>query len=611
MNPPYEMTFNSRINMAGSFDAAQGNSDEIRKDLKKLLKDKKNIEYQDQIYYAYGNVSFKENKIDDAISYYRKSAASSVSNNLQKGKSYLALADIYFDQLEYQPAQAYYDSAVSFLDKEFPDYEQIAFKSKNLTELVKHIVIVEREDSLQMVAGMSDQERYALIDGIIRKINEQERLERENQINRQFNTMSYYENERRFSADIQREGKWYFYNPTALNFGRNEFKLKWGERKLEDHWRRSNKSSVSFESFSNQEDQENPEGGDRTPEVIDNKSREYYLRNLPVNDSMIAISDQRIAAALYNIGRIYKDDFRDYRRAIQSLEDLNRRYPDNEFLLPSYYYLYELNKQTQNKPRENHYRNLVITGYPDSEYAKIITDPEYFVKIRDEENKVKILYESTFNAFMNGQYEAVISQSTYADSVFQGDELLPKFKLLKAMAIGSSQDVRAYKDALNEVIADHPESREKNRAEEIIAFLNTSIPALKEEEEEIQAREIYTYNDSASHIFMLVVNRLKVDVNQLIFNIINFNLDNYSQTDFNTQGEMLDDSLHVITVREFTSSSGASEYTRQLIVTENIQDELTDTRYYYFIISDENFGTFMNDKSVTKYDKFFKNQYLR
>ncbi|UCG28687.1 MAG: tetratricopeptide repeat protein [Bacteroidales bacterium] len=611
MNPPYEMTFNSRINMAGSYDASQGNSDEIKKDLKKLLKDKKNIEYQDQIYYAYGNVSFKENKIEEALDYYKKSASASVSNSRQKGKSYLAVADIYFERLEYQPAQTYYDSAVSFLDKEFPDYEKITSKSENLTELVRHINIVELEDSLQMVAGMTDQERYELIDGIIRDINEQERLEREREINQQYNTMSYYENERRFRGDIQREGNWYFYNPTALNFGRNEFRQKWGERKLEDNWRRSNKSTISFESFSGQENMETPAGGNGKPAVADKKSREYYLQNLPVNDSMIVLSDKRIASALYNIGRIYKDDFLDYERAVQSFEDLNRRYPDNEFLLPSFYYLYELNKEKQNLTRENHYRNLIVSGYPDSEYAKIITDPEYFVKIRSEENKVKVLYESAYDAFRRGQYEYVISQSTIADSLFKGDDLLPKFKLLKAMAIGSSQDIRAYKYSLNEVITDYPDSPEKIKAEEIIAFLNKSVPELKEEEEEIQAQEIYTYNDSAVHLFMLVVNRLEIDVNQLIFNIINFNLDNYPQIEYDTQGEMLNDSLQVITVRDFASSTDASEYTRRLIATGNIQDELQNTRFYHFIISEENFATFINDKSVTKYDKFFKNQYLR
>jgi len=579
--------------------------------VKKLLRDKKNIDYQDQIYYAYGKIAFKENNIEEAIDYYKKSAVSSISNTFQKGQSYLEIADIYFNQLDYQLAQAYYDSAVAFLQQDFPNLDQIRTKSQNLTELVKYINIVELEDSLQMVAGLSDQEKFSLIDRIIRELNEKERLEREEQTEQQYNTMNYYENERRFRNDIQREGKWYFYNPSALSFGRNEFRLKWGERRLEDNWRRANKSTISFDAYPGNSNQQIPDSTENNQDASDLKSREYYLKGLPVNDSLLKISDTKITDALYNIGRIYRDDFNDFTRSIGTYENLNNRYPGNEYQLSSYYYLYELNENLPDRQRENHYKNLILSQYPESEYAKILTDPAYFDKLKAEEGKVVTLYEETYRIYLNKNYEEVIGRCDYADSVYAGDELVPKFRLLKALSIGRTRDIRAYKNALTELSEAFPNSEETETANEIIAFLERTLPVLKEEEEIVEAQEIYAYNDSAVHYYLLVVNRFEVNVNQLIFNIINYNLDHYDGVDLETTGEMLNDTLNIITVKPFLALSEGQDYSEKIILDESVINELQQGGYYSLIISDENFATLKKDKSVSKYDKFFKMKYLR
>jgi hypothetical protein len=48
----FEMIFNARINMAKSFDVYSGNKAELEKQLRKMLKDTKNKEYNDQVYYC-------------------------------------------------------------------------------------------------------------------------------------------------------------------------------------------------------------------------------------------------------------------------------------------------------------------------------------------------------------------------------------------------------------------------------------------------------------------------------------------------------------------------------------------------------------------------------
>jgi tetratricopeptide (TPR) repeat protein len=101
MNPHYDMVFNAKINMAKSFLSGSGGSEQIRKILTKMLKDEKNIDYRDQIYYVLAGIEKKEGNDQKALEYYHESLRTSISNTNQKALSYLALADIYFDKRKY------------------------------------------------------------------------------------------------------------------------------------------------------------------------------------------------------------------------------------------------------------------------------------------------------------------------------------------------------------------------------------------------------------------------------------------------------------------------------------------------------------------------------
>ena len=300
MNPPYDVEFNARINIAGVFDVNSGNSVEIKKELEKMLKESKNEDFQDQIYYALGNMSMKEGNEAEAIEYFRKSATSKSSNQNQKGRSYLALANHYYDKPDYMKAGKYYDSAVYFLDQKHPDYLILKAKSQNLNALVSQLTIIQEQDSLQRVALMPENERSALISSIIAKVIKDENQGKVTDNSDKFNMGEYYENERRFQGNIEQEGKWYFYNQSALTFGRTEFRRRWGERKLEDNWRRSNKTRINGSPGSSATDETEQNGKDTTSAVADIKKPEFYLKNLPMTDSLMKRSDEKIANALLN-----------------------------------------------------------------------------------------------------------------------------------------------------------------------------------------------------------------------------------------------------------------------------------------------------------------------
>ena len=84
-NSPYDVEFNARINIAGVFDINSGNTKEIQKELERMLRDSKNKDFLDQIYFTLANVELKEGKETEALDLLRKSASSSTVNRNQKG----------------------------------------------------------------------------------------------------------------------------------------------------------------------------------------------------------------------------------------------------------------------------------------------------------------------------------------------------------------------------------------------------------------------------------------------------------------------------------------------------------------------------------------------
>jgi tetratricopeptide (TPR) repeat protein len=408
MNPPYEMTFNAKINRALAYEKGYGSVKEIEGQLSRMLKDDKNSEYQDQIYYALGNIAYKEGNIPKAIKQYKKSVQYNINNITQKARSYLTLADLYYEMPEYVDAQAYYDSAVAIINIDYPDYDIIYAKSKSLNSLVKEINTVNLEDSVQRLAKMPEDELLSYIDNLIEQVKKKEQEEilrnQEQALNKQFGYSMGTESrttQQGFSGGAQ----WYFYNETARSLGYKEFKLKWGNRKLEDNWRRANKNVISFgETVSTENSDFITDEESKNSKILSNKSREFYLRNIPFTDSMLEVSHRMIETALYNMSLIYKNELKDYEKAIESFKELIKRYPNSEYLLTSYYYLYDIYIKENNKAMVEMYKNRIISQFPNSTYAKLLKNPDYFKEIEEGQNKIHNYYIETYNNYLNKKY---------------------------------------------------------------------------------------------------------------------------------------------------------------------------------------------------------------
>jgi outer membrane protein assembly factor BamD (BamD/ComL family) len=608
MNPPYDVEFNARINIAGVFDVNSGNPREIKKELERMLKDVKNKDFLDQIYYALGNLSMKEGNEQEALEYFRKSASSPSSNQNQKGRSFLALADYYYKKPDYMKAGVYYDSTVMFLNQKHPDYQMLKLKSQDLNTVVSQLKIIQVEDSLQKVAAMSEYDRNSLITMIINKIMQAEIDGTTSEYTSRYNLGQYYENEQRFRGNIDQEGKWYFYNQSALTFGRTEFRRRWGDRRLEDNWRRVNRTRISTAQIGDNIEENIKAPADTSGVMLDYKKPEFYLKNLPLTDSLLAISNEKVANAYLNAGKAYYEKLSEPVKASESFENLLTRYPDNELVPETIYNLYKVNKDLNGSKSES-YRQRLLEKYPETEFAKILSDPEYYEKKVAAMKMVEQLYQQAYKSYTEENFASAISQCDDAFINHGKDPLIPKFMLLRAYCIARISDERNFKEELTKLIKSWPDSEESRKAGEIIAYLNEKIPELKVEEEKEIAQELYVADTTAVHVFALVIADPAFNINQANFDVISYNIDNYTNNNYRTQGELVENKYIMIVVSGFSKYFKALEYYKNFSVAKLVRNA-SGAKMYSFIISTDNMKTLNKDKNPDRYLLFFKDYYL-
>jgi tetratricopeptide (TPR) repeat protein len=609
MNPPYEVEFNARINIAGVFDINYGDPVELKKELERMLRDSKNKDFQDQIYYALGNMSLKEGKEADAVEYFRKSVNSISPNQNQKGRSYMALADLYYKKKDYMKAGMFYDSTVYFLDRKHPDYQVISKKSQNLNALVTPLSVIQREDSLQRIALMDEPQRNGLIAQVIATVIQQESNRNSSEYQDRYNIGEYYENERRSRGNIEQEGKWYFYNQSALAFGRTEFRRRWGDRKLEDNWRRSNKARVNTSQLADNGDSTQQNAADTGMAKNNNRKPEYYLKDLPLTDSLMALSNERISTAQLDAAKAYYERIADTAMATETLEQLINRFPESPLVPEALYNLYNINKQ-KNSIKAEAYRQRLLERFPESEFGRILSDPSYFEKKMADIKITELLYEEAYNNYSAGLYNDAITQTASALEKYPRNELAPKFLLLHAYAVAAVSDERKFREELSSVVKTWPGTPESKKAEELISYLNQKLPELKIEEDKKIAEELFVKDTTAVHSFALIIGDASFNINQATFDVISYNLDNYTNQNFKTEGTLIDNNYLMINVSGFRSYSEAMDYYGNFNV-DKIVRNTTGKTLMTFVINEENMKVLLKDRNPDRYRLFFIKNYLK
>lgn len=611
-NSPYVMEFNARINRALMASAQSGNINAIKKELMKMAKDDKNIDYYDRIFYALGDIALEEGDKDLALDYLKQSVAATTQNVTQKAISYFTIADLYFDQPEYELASAYYDSSVAILPPVHEQFQRVSARQQSLAELVKNIRTIELQDSLLELSQLSDLELDAYIGELVEKVREEEEQRQFEAANKpsaqqQLNQLNQNQNN---AASLNTTGSgWYFYNTTALSFGANNFRQIWGERKLEDDWRRSSKQSNALNQIVN-------ENGDTTnvttAQLMD---PEFYKKGIPRTEGEIDSANLKIQDAYYDLGTIYKEQLSENQRAIQSFEELLQRYPRGKWNLETYYQLYRLYLAEGDDRKAQEYANKILREFPDSDYANIIRDPKYLEKLEAMRGRLGSMYDMAFDNFNNGEYERVIEAADSALTSFKEDEILSKFALLKIMAIGATEKLIVYRKALEDYIAKYTAAPEKTRAEELLVYvkglMGETVPdeAVSESTGEEKPKELYTYDENGKHFYTVIISGLP-DMSAMKAKISDFNARMFAVEELSIKNLQYSSEEDLIFVQGFKETKKALDY-YEVIASDTVVFEGIDlNKTAQFVISQDNFATFYQKKEIPPYMQFFQKNYL-
>ena len=625
-NPEYEMVFESRMNMAKVGTA--NNAKELYKMMNKMLRDSNNEDYRDRIYYAMAELALREGDETKAIDYLRKSVAAYKDNQIQRAQSSLKAATMFFEKNQYELAQAYYDTAVTSMNREVEGYDSIRNISQTLNELVMYANVVRDQDSLMRVAAMDSVSRNMLIDKIIAQVIEQEQIEKERreyeeQLALMGSTVGGNEPAKKDpeEATSTAGGSWYFYNQTSVSKGITEFTRKWGMRKNEDNWRISDQRSLAAAMKGESGDEKKEEGkegeGGKEKASLTNHDRGYYLQDLPFTPEQKEVADSLIADGLYHLGFLYMDRLSDLPRSIESYEELDRRYPNGKQELPTWYALYKMHKDLGNEEQSLVYKGKIFDKYPTSSYAEFINDPSYFEKLQAQEREASDFYSKTYEAFEQGQYYRVKMNTERAMQLYETDTaFMPRFAFLNAVAEGRLTSIDTMAFRLYNLVRNYPQSSITPYARRVLESVNEEyhlglvLTDINKKEggdkPEVKKEAPYTYDPNIEHFVMIVCDTKAVRIDPLMVRISDFNKKEHRTRSFNMKSVVLDDARTLITIGNFDSQAKATEYITSMQISDYVFGGIDKAKYQIVPISSKNYPVFYQAKNMDEYNSFME-----
>ena len=616
LNAEYKYEFNAQIRRALCVGGRGRNKGAIKEAMLKMAEDDKNADYLDQIYYALGEIEWAEGDDPAAISYFKASSASSRGNMKQKALTYMRLAEIFFEKKKYIPAQAYYDSTMMVLPANHNDYASISRLTANLTELVTHLITIQTQDSLQHLASMPEAKRNATIDKMIQKIKEDERRA-EQEAKQGFNQKMRIDQENRNGGGGGTGGGWYFYNPATVSFGYSEFQRIWGNRKYEDNWRRKNKLVVNTDAEAALSETDTIWVGDSMM-VVDKYDREYYLQHVPLTDSAMAKSNEMIQAAYYQVGYIYKEKLADLEKSAEGFETLLSRFPETELKLRLYFNLYRVFTDLEKTVKANKYRSLILNEYPNSEYAKVILDPDYFNKKEQDANKMEDYYREVYTLFSQRKYRDVLKKCSQVEKLYPDNPLMSKFAFLEALSLGSKGEEELVA-ALRELVQNYDGTAEADEARAMLKYytgeISESTGAGAGGAEGVdnallaEANKLYNDQGNGQHFFVMIVPNQSTDLNALNSFVSDFNKSFFESENLNVRSLFLDQSQQMVSVRTLKDKELAQNYFNAIASEPTVSAMKSNPGFHYFIISTDNFTQFYQDKRVDVYQAYFQANY--
>lgn len=631
----YRTKFNARIKQSEVF-----TGEDIAKEvgaLRRMTRYDRNKEYLDQIYYAIGNLYLSRRDTTKAIENYELAVEKSTRSGIDKAMAQLTLGGLYYDRRLYAKAQPCYSEALPLIPDNYPDYAVLKRRSDVLDELAVYSQNVELQDSLLRLAAMTPEQQMKVIEKLIADLKEKEKKEAEAAAREEFLANRGQDglqdqNNQVFTMN-NGDDSWYFYNTATKNAGRTEFQRRWGNRKLEDDWRRRNKQTFSFNDFGadTTSGEKAPEEGDVPADSVaapdqeamqkenDPHFPEYYLKQIPKTDLEMQTANDIIQEGLYNMGVILKDKMEDFPAAETEFETLLRRYPDNIYRLDAYYNLYLMFMRAGEMAKAERYRQLILTEFPDTKYGLALRDPDYIGSLRRMQEMEGQLYDQALDAYLDNDNAEVHALYSTVSKDFPLSKLMPKFMFLEALSYVTDRKPEEFKKTLMEMLERYPNTDLTEFASSYLKGLaqgrklqhgvsnmrgmlwdtrlgNDSIPS---DTTELK----FDLDPSQQQLLVLLFPTDEINPNALLFEVARHNFSSFVVKDFDLE-QMNFGRLGLLIIKGFENVNEINHYLK--VMNSSTQLELPP-QVRPVVISVKNFDTLL--RGGGSFDEYFK--YMR
>ncbi len=643
-SPPFELSFNARILQTEVMSDQGGMGKKMISKLKRMARQDRNKDYLDQVYYAMGNIYLARRDTASAVAAYETGRKKSTRKGLEKGVLLLRLGEVYWDKRQFDKAQSCYTEAIGLLDKERPDYEEITRRSKVLDKLVPYTSAVYLQDSLQALARMPEADRNAAIDRVIEALRKKEAEERkarrdsaaqarldENSQNGNSNNQTSTTT----NTSTQGNKEWYFYNPLLVSQGKQDFQKRWGKRKNEDDWRRSNHTVIQLDSNEGYDyaaddslqaisDSISAAGEGETEAASDSLAadpheRAYYLAQIPFTEEARQASDVIIMDGLYNAGVIEKDDLEDFPLAASTLERLTNNYPSYEHLADAYYQLFLLYSRWGKADRADEAKQYMALHFPDNAQTKIINDTDFEYNARYGKQIEDSLYTATYQAYRQRDIAAVNRNFELSSEKFPNGINRPKFIFVHALSRLSTASTKELIDELRGLVQKYPDSDVSPLAGMIVKGLESGrkvgtgtfdlgslwdrrTASADAASEALAANRKFSADSNVPFLFVLAYPADSVNTNQLLYEMAHFNFTTFVVRGFDMT-VVNDGALSQFRVSGFASYNEAHAYAQRVVKEASLRPYLAKGRV--LIISKQNLDLLGTAFSINDYQKFF------
>lgn len=656
MNPPYDLDFNARIQQTEVM--SKGQSKQMIRKLQAMARNSKNKDYLDQVYYAIGNIHLANGDTTRAMWAYQDGVEKSTRNGIEKGVVWLHLGELYWAKEEFVKAHECYAGALGLFDKEHDDYKDIDERTKILEELLPYAQAVETQDSLQAMARMDSVERMKKIQQIIAAVKKKEKEEERKKLDAatpggRTGTTGTGANQSRTGTAQNRAGgqqgggTWYFYNPTAVAAGKREFQQKWGTRKLEDNWRRKNKTVLDDFGDSNAEGlaegdslQQPIDSLSALPDSLSEKEKkalekqkeyeqdphrpEYYLKDIPFTEEQMAASNAALVDGLYNAGIIYKDRMENFPLAERTFQRILLNFPDFEHFDELYYNMFQLYSRTGRIDDAADYRQRLISEYPENEHAILVADPNFEFKGRYGRQIEDSLYQQAYDAFQLGDYRTVINNAAFTEREYPQGQNRARFMFINALSRLELGERDQFLGAMRDIVEKFPKSTVSELAGLYVKGLKEGrlLASGKYEMGSIWERRIgvgeeldsaaldttFSAEKNANFVFVIAYERDSLDENQLLYEMAHYNFTSFTVRNFDL---IIDrgDGIDMLQVRTFNNYDEAYIYLHRLMNDPDMAYKLQGLRP--FIISEDNLKKLMRGRSFMDYFDFYDRHFDR